>query len=140
MHGNNAHAFYMTGAVSLDTTRNNINTRQPGRFVSRCVPHHGTLNGPLTVSSKKYVSMICMHLQAMHVNNACMFYASYASVVAWKSQNGTKTLVNLGVGKKVTSLDTLRKGCRDFFNFFLTTIGTAHHTYNIQLTKIILMK
>jgi hypothetical protein len=27
MHGNNAHAFYMAGAVSLDTTRNNNNTR-----------------------------------------------------------------------------------------------------------------
>jgi len=64
-----------------------------------------------------------------------MFYAQYASIVVWKSQNGAKTLVNLGAGKKLTCFDPLRKGCCDFFNFFLTTIGPAHHTYNVQLTK-----
>jgi hypothetical protein len=76
-----------------------------------------------------------MHLQAMHVNNACMFYAPRASIVVWKSQIGAKTLVNLGTGKKLTCFDPLRKGCRIFFSFFLTTIGPAHYTYNIQLTK-----
>ena len=55
-------------------------------------------------------------------------------IVVWKSQNGAKTLVNLGAGKKVTCFDLLRKGCRDFFYCILTTIGTAHYTYNIQLT------
>ncbi len=69
----------------------------------------------------------------MHVNNAYMFYAPYASKEVWKSQNGAKTLVNLGAGKKLTCFDPLQKGCRDIF---LTTIGPAHHTYNIQLTKI----
>ena len=72
----------------------------------------------------------------MHVNNACMFYAQYASIVVWKSQNGAETLVNLGARKKLTCFDPLRKGCGDFFLFFLfTTIGPAHHTYNTQLTQ-----
>jgi hypothetical protein len=72
----------------------------------------------------------------MHVNNACMFYAQYASIVVWKSQNGAETLVNLGTRKKLTCFDPLRKGCGDFFLIFiLTTIGPAHHTYNIQLTQ-----
>ena len=67
----------------------------------------------------------------MHVNNVCMFCAPYAYIVVWKSQNGAKTLVNLGAGKKLTCFDPLRKGYRDFLNV-LTTIGPAHHTYNIQ--------
>ena len=72
----------------------------------------------------------------MHVKNACMFYAPYASIVVWKSQNGAITLVNLGAGKKLTCFDPLRKGCHDFFLIFcLTTIGPVHHTYNIQVTK-----
>ena len=71
----------------------------------------------------------------MHVNNACMFYAPYASIVVWKSQIGSKTLVNLGAGKKLTCFDPYRRVAVIFFNLFLTTIGTAHHTYNIQLTK-----
>jgi len=66
----------------------------------------------------------------MHVNNACMFYAPFASIIVWKLQNGA------GARQKLTCFDQLRKGCRDFFLFFfLTTIGPAHHTYNIQLTK-----
>ena len=71
----------------------------------------------------------------MHVNNACMFYAQYASIVVWKSQNGAETLVNLGARKKLTCFDPLRKGCGDFFIYFLRTIGPAHHTYNIQFTQ-----
>ena len=71
----------------------------------------------------------------MHVNNACMFYAPYASIVVWKSQNGAKKLVYLGAGKKLTCFDPLQKGCHDFLIFFLTTISPVHHTYNIQLTK-----
>ena len=78
----------------------------------------------------------------MHLNNECMFYAQYASIVVWKSQNGAETLVNLGARKKLTCFDPLRKGCGDFFlfffiffYFFLTTIGPAHHTYNTQLTQ-----
>ena len=67
----------------------------------------------------------------MHVNNACMFYAPYASIVVRKLQNGPISLVKLGVGQKLTCFDQLQKGYRDF----LTTIGPAHHTYNIQLTK-----
>jgi len=67
----------------------------------------------------------------MHVNNACMFYAPYASIIVWKLQNGAKSLVKLGAGKKLTCFDQLRKGCCDLF---LTTIGPAHHTYNIQIT------
>ena len=62
-----------------------------------------------------------------------MFYAPYATIVVWKLQNGAKTLVKLGAGQKLTCFDQLRKGYSDVF--FLTTIGPAHHTYNIQLTK-----
>jgi hypothetical protein len=42
-----------------------------------------------------------------------MFYAPYASIVVWKSQNGTKTLVNLGAGKKLMCFDPLQKGYHD---------------------------
>jgi hypothetical protein len=59
----------------------------------------------------------------MHVNNACMFYAPYASIVVWNSQNGAKALVNLGAGNKLTCFDPLWKGCRDIF------------FDNVQLTK-----
>ena len=44
--------------------------------------------------------------------------APFAPIVIWKSQNGAKTLVILGAGKKLKCFDPLRKGCRDFFNFF----------------------
>ncbi len=54
----------------------------------------------------------------MHVNNACIFYAQYASIVVWKSQNGAETLVNFSARKKLTCFDPLRKGCSDFFYFF----------------------
>ena len=60
--------------------------------------------------------LLYIHLQAMHVNNACMFYAPYASIVVWKLQNGTKTLVKLGAGHKLTCFDQLRKGCVFFFD------------------------
>jgi hypothetical protein len=69
----------------------------------------------------------------MHVNNAC--FMPHMHLLVWKSQNGAKTLVNLGAGKKLTCFDPLRKGCRFFLIYFLTTIGPVHHTYNIQLTK-----
>jgi hypothetical protein len=59
-------------------------------------------------------------------------FMPHMHIVVRKSQNGAKTLVNLGAGKKLTCFDPLRKGCRDFF---LTTIGPVHHTYNIQITK-----
>ncbi len=71
----------------------------------------------------------------MHVNNVCMFYALYASIIVWKLQNSAKSLVKLGTGQKLTCFDQLRKGCRDFYFIFLTTIGPTQHTYNIQLTK-----
>ena len=63
-----------------------------------------------------------------------MFYAPYASIVVWKLQNGAKTLVKLGAGQKLTCFDQLRKGCR-FYNYCLTTIGPAHHTYNNFVSK-----
>ena len=85
--------------------------------------------------SKNYVSIINIHLKAMHVNNSCMFYAPYASILVWKLQNDAKTLVKLCAGQNLTCFDQLRKSSRDFFIFFLTFIGPAHHTYNIQLTK-----
>ncbi len=69
----------------------------------------------------------------MHVNNACMFYAPHASIVVWKSQIGAKSQVNYGAGKKLTCFDPLWKGCRIF-------LLVQHNTYNIQLTKIMLMK
>ena len=28
----------------------------------------------------------------MHINNACMFYAPYASIIVWKLQNGAKSI------------------------------------------------
>jgi hypothetical protein len=62
----------------------------------------------------------------MHVNNACMFYAQYASIVVWKSQNGAETLVNLGARKKLTCFDPLRKGCGDFFLFFVWQLLVQH--------------
>jgi hypothetical protein len=68
----------------------------------------------------------------MHVNNACMLYAPYASIVVWKFQNGAKTLVKLGAGQKLTCFDQLRKGCHVFF---FTTIGPAH-----QFNEIILFQ
>ncbi len=71
----------------------------------------------------------------MHANSACMFYAPNSSKIVWKSQNGTKTPVNLGAGKKLTCFDPLWKGCLYFLLFFLTIVGPAHHTYNIPLTK-----
>ena len=58
-------------------------------------------------------------------------FITYAPIVGWKSQNGEKTLVNLGAGKKLTCFDPLRKGCHDFFYFFLRTIGPAHHILSI---------
>jgi hypothetical protein len=58
-----------------------------------------------------------LHTSSSHacVNNACMFYAQYASIVVWKSQNGAETQVNFGARKKLTCFDPLRKGCGDFF-------------------------
>jgi hypothetical protein len=44
-----------------------------------------------------------------------MFYAQYASIVVWKSQNGAETQVNFGARKKLTCFDPLWKGCGDFF-------------------------
>jgi hypothetical protein len=62
-------------------------------------------------------------------------FMPHMHLLVWKSQIGSKTLVNLGAGKKLTCFDPLRKGCRIFFLIFLTTICPAHYTYNIQLTK-----
>jgi hypothetical protein len=77
----------------------------------------------------------------MHVNNACMFYAQYASIVVCKSQNGAETLVNVGARKKLTCFDPLRKGCGDFFLFFFDNYwsSTPYLQHSIH-TKIILMK
>jgi hypothetical protein len=57
----------------------------------------------------------------MQVNNACMFYAPYASIVVWKSQNqnGAKTLVKLGA---------------IYFCFF-DNYWSSTPTYNIQHTQ-----
>ena len=62
-------------------------------------------------------------------------FMPHMHIVVWNSQNGAKALVNLGARNIETCFDPLRKGCRDYFLFFLTTIGPAHHTYNIQLTE-----
>jgi hypothetical protein len=82
----------------------------------------------------------------MHVNNACMFYAQYASIVVWKSQNGAETLVNLGARKKLTCFDPLRKGCGDFFYFFCSqllvqhTIPTTLNSHKNNFNEIILFQ
>ncbi len=76
---------------------------------------HHTMVPQWPTNIKNYVSILCIHLQAMHVNNTSMFYAPHASIVVWKSQIGAKSLVNLGTGKKLTCFDPLRKGCRIFF-------------------------
>ena len=57
-------------------------------------------------------------------------------IVVWKSQIGTKTLVNLGAEKNINLFLPVTEGLQGFFLiYFLTTIGPAHYTYNIQLTK-----
>ena len=81
----------------------------------------------------------------MHLNNECMFYAQYASIVVCKSQNGAETLVNLGARKKLTCFDPLRKGCRIFFNLFFdnywsSTLYLQHSTYKIILMKYFCFK
>ena len=72
--------------------------------------------------------LLYIHLQAMHVNNACMFYAPYASIVVWKLQNGTKTLVKLGAGHKLTCFDQLRKGCVFFFDNYWSSSPYLQHS------------
>ena len=73
----------------------------------------------------------------MHVNNACMFYAQYASIEVWKLQNGAKTLVKLGAEQKLKCFDQLRKGCRDFFDNYWSSTPYLQHSIH---KKIILMK
>ena len=75
-----------------------------------------------------------------------MFYAQYASIVVWKSQNGAETLVNLGARKKLTCFDPLRKGCGDFFYFFCSqllvqhTIPTTLNSHKNNFNEIILFQ
>jgi hypothetical protein len=81
----------------------------------------------------------------MHVNNACIFYAQYASIVVWKSQNGAETLVNFSARKKLTCFDPLRKGCSDFFYFFWQllvqqTIPTTFNSHKNNFDEIILFQ
>ena len=54
----------------------------------------------------------------MHVNNACMFYATYEPIAVWKQQNGAKTLVNLGAGKKLTCLTRYGRVAGIFLIYF----------------------
>ena len=65
----------------------------------------------------------------MHVNNAYMFYAPYASKEVWKSQNGAKTLVNLGTGKKLTCLDGWWK---QFEVAVVSTMTKRNHADSIE--------
>jgi hypothetical protein len=46
-----------------------------------------------------------------------------------------KTLVNWAPDRNYCVLTHYGRVAVIFFNFILTTIGPAHHTYNIQLTK-----
>ena len=71
----------------------------------------------------------------MHVNNACMLNAPYASIVVWKSQNGAKTLVNLGAGKKLTCFLTRYGRVAVIFLCFFWQLLVQHTiptTYNSQ--------
>jgi hypothetical protein len=43
-------------------------------------------------------------------------FMPHMHMVVWKLQNGAKSLFKLGAGQKLTCLDPLRKGCRDFFD------------------------
>ncbi len=51
-------------------------------------------------------------------------------LLVWKLQNGTKSLVKLGAGQKLTCFDPLRKGCRDFFldDYWSSTPYLQHST------------
>jgi hypothetical protein len=45
-----------------------------------------------------------------------VYFMPHMHMVVWKLQNGAKSLFKLGAGQKLTCLDPLRKGCRDFFD------------------------
>jgi hypothetical protein len=71
----------------------------------------------------------------MHVNNACMFYAPYASIVVRKLQNGPISLVKLGVGQKLTCFDQLQKGYRDYFDNYWSSTPYLQHSTHKKIKK-----
>ena len=62
MHGNNAHAFYMTGAVSLDKTQDiTISITLDNQGVLLASVRH-TMVAPTTHFQLEYVSILYIHL------------------------------------------------------------------------------
>jgi hypothetical protein len=56
-----------------------------------------------------------------------MFYAPYASIVVWKSQNGAKTVVNLGAVNKLRVLTRYGRVAVIFLN---TTFNSQRNNFN----------
>jgi hypothetical protein len=73
----------LTGTVSLDTTRHNNITRYPGWIVSRCAPHNGSPNGPLTV---KIMSQ-SLHTSSSHACEQCLYILCPISIYLFIGQS-----------------------------------------------------